>query len=54
MRSLFVCVSLCPPNASRHRLGKHGHAEKNTHVTIEELLDSVFSVMSVSCKTLNM
>jgi hypothetical protein len=50
MKSLFVCVYLCPPNDARHRHDKHVHATKYTHVTAEELLDSVFSVMSVRVK----
>jgi SUMO ligase MMS21 Smc5/6 complex component len=54
MRSLFVFVSVCTLVAARHRLGEHVNAAKNTHLTIEELLDAVFSVMSLSCKILNM
>jgi hypothetical protein len=37
-----------PPIVVRHRLGKHVAAEKNTHATIEELLDAEFSMRCVS------
>jgi hypothetical protein len=33
---------------ARHRLGKHVPASKNTHATIEKLLDEVFPIRSVS------
>jgi hypothetical protein len=40
MRSSFcqcACVSACPPEVARQRLGKCIHEEKNTHATIQEL-----------------
>jgi hypothetical protein len=33
---------------AKQRLGKHVPAATNTHTTIEEVLDAVFSVRSVS------
>jgi hypothetical protein len=41
-----VCDS--PLSLLGKRLGKHVPAAKNTHTTIEELLDASFSVLSVS------
>jgi hypothetical protein len=34
-----VCVYVYPPNVARERLGKNVTAAKNTHATLEELLD---------------
>jgi hypothetical protein len=63
MRSPSVCVS---PNIGRERLGIRvpmpllGNGSVNTfqrqrmHVTIEELFDAVFSVLSVSYQIFNM
>jgi hypothetical protein len=45
---LCVYVSIYLPIVARQRLGKHVPTAMNTHVTIEELLDAVFSVPSVS------
>jgi hypothetical protein len=39
---------------ARQRLGKHISAATNTHATIYELLDAVFSMRSVSYQILNM
>jgi hypothetical protein len=47
MRSpLCLCVSF--PNVARQRPGKHVPAVTNTHATMEELLDAVFSMRSMS------
>jgi hypothetical protein len=43
-----VCLYLYPRNAARQRIGKNVTAATNIHATIEELLDSSFSVPSVS------
>jgi hypothetical protein len=58
--SLYVCVhperqktGIVEPEetaVARQRLAKHLPASTNTHTTVEELLDAVFSVMSVSYK----
>jgi hypothetical protein len=45
-----VCV---PPNFARQRLSKHVVATTNTY-SIEELLDLMFSLWSVSYEILNM
>jgi hypothetical protein len=39
---------------ARQRLGTHVPAATNTHATIKELLDMVFSVRSMSYQTLSM
>jgi hypothetical protein len=60
---LATCVS--PPEqagaleseenaVTRQRLGKHFPAATNTHATVEELLDAVFSMWSLSFQVLNM
>jgi hypothetical protein len=42
---------VCSPNpVATQRLGKHVPAVTNTHETVEELLDAVFSMRSVSCQ----
>jgi hypothetical protein len=53
---LAVSVSLHPPPpfVDRQQLGEHVPAETNIHETIEELLDAVFSVRSVSYQILSM
>jgi hypothetical protein len=43
---LAVCVY--PPIVARQRLSKHVPVAKNTHTTMSELLDTVFSMRSVS------
>jgi hypothetical protein len=44
-----VCMSVCfPPFIAKKRLDKNIIAATNTHATIEELLDGVFSMQSVS------
>jgi hypothetical protein len=44
------CYASVSPNVARKRLGRRASAAKNTHVAIEELLDAVFYVRSVSYK----
>jgi hypothetical protein len=44
-----LCVCLCiPPIVAKQRLGRNVNAVTNTHATIEELLDSSFSMWPVS------
>jgi hypothetical protein len=43
-----VCLYVYPPIVARQRLGKNVTAAINTHATIEELLDTSFSMRSVS------
>jgi hypothetical protein len=43
-----VCLYVYPPIVARQRLGKNVTATTNTQVTIDELLDSSFSMGSVS------
>jgi hypothetical protein len=51
---LSVCVCLCiPPIVATQRLGKYVSAATNTHATIEELLDAMFSMRPVSYQILN-
>jgi hypothetical protein len=45
---LSVCLYVYPPNIVRQRLGKHVQAATNTHAKIEELLDALSSVRSLS------
>jgi hypothetical protein len=45
---LFVCLYVYPPVVARQRLGKCVAVVMNTHVIIEELLDVLFSMWSVS------
>jgi hypothetical protein len=49
--SVWLCFTLI---VVRQRLGKHAPAATITHTTIEELLDAVFSLRSVSYQILNM
>jgi hypothetical protein len=66
MRSFF-CLCDPPPQlvkagivepeetvVARQRLGNHFPAATNTHATVEELMDVVFSMRSVSYQILNM
>jgi hypothetical protein len=48
-----VCF-VFPSVVARHWLDKHVPAAMNTHATIEELLDVVFSMWSLSHQMLNM
>jgi hypothetical protein len=41
-------------NVARQRIGRHIPAARNTQATIEELLDAVFPMRSVSYKILIM
>jgi hypothetical protein len=41
-------MSVYPPIVARQRLGKHLPAAMNSQATMEELLDAVFSMRSVS------
>jgi hypothetical protein len=41
-----LCVFVLPPKVARQRLGKHVPAATNTHATVKELLDPVFSMRS--------
>jgi hypothetical protein len=50
----YLCVCVSFPNVARQRFGKHLPAATNTPATIEELIDSVFSLRSVSYKIPNM
>jgi hypothetical protein len=43
-----VCLYVYPPTVVRQRLGKHVPAATNTHARIEEFLDSLFSMRSLS------
>jgi hypothetical protein len=43
-----VCLYLYPSIVALQRFGKNVTAATNTHVTIEELLDALFSIWSVS------
>jgi hypothetical protein len=45
-----VCLYVYPLIVARQKLGKNVKAATNTHVTIEELLDTSFSLRSVSCQ----
>jgi hypothetical protein len=47
-----LCACVSRVNVARQRLGKHVPDATNTHV-IEELLDAVFSVWSVSYQIIN-
>jgi hypothetical protein len=49
-----LCVCVFPFIAARQRLGKQIPKLTNTHATVEELLDAVFSMRSVSYQILNM
>jgi hypothetical protein len=44
----FVCLYVYPTLIARQRLGKSVTAATNTQATVEELLDALFSVRSVS------
>jgi hypothetical protein len=50
---LSVCLCV-PPNVTSQQLSKHVPAVTNTQATIEELLDAVFYMRSVSYQMLNM
>jgi hypothetical protein len=43
-----VCLYVNPPIVARQRLGKNVNAAKNIYETIEELLDTTFSMRLVS------
>jgi N-acetylglutamate synthase-like GNAT family acetyltransferase len=47
----LLCVN---PNVARQQFGKHVLAATNTYVTIEKLLDAVFSVLVVLHEMLSM
>jgi hypothetical protein len=50
----LLCMRLCvPPNVARQPLGKHFPATTSTNTTVEELLDAVFYMRSVSYQILN-
>jgi hypothetical protein len=48
---MSLCVLL---NVTRQGLGKHVAAATNTHATIEDLLEEVFPMRSVSYQILSM
>jgi hypothetical protein len=48
--SVCVYVYVYDPVAASHRLGKNVIAATNTHATIEELMDALLSMQSVSCE----
>jgi hypothetical protein len=54
MMSPFCLCGVSPSIVSRQRLGKHVPAATHTHATIEEVLNTVFSVRSVSDQLLGM
>jgi hypothetical protein len=43
-----ACLYVYPGNIARQRLGKNVTTATNTHAAIEELLDSSFSMRSLS------
>jgi hypothetical protein len=43
-----LCLYVYIPNFARQQLGKYVTAATNTHATIEKLLDTSFSMQSVS------
>jgi hypothetical protein len=45
-----LCVYVYPSILARQRLGKNITAATNTHATTEELLDTSFSMRSMSCR----
>jgi hypothetical protein len=48
-----LCVSVSSPIVARQRLSKHLPAAINTHATIKELLEAVFSARFVTYQLLN-
>jgi hypothetical protein len=51
---LAFCLPVYPPIVDRQLLGKHVPVAANTSATVEELLNAVFSMRSVSYQIVSM